>query len=297
MMQQNILRYGGTRYAWWAAGLVALSAAIYATEGGRQRPGGGTWQGYVLGTAGVLLIIWLTLLGVRKRSYRSTLGSVQGWTSAHVWLGLALILVATLHCAGRFGWNVHTLAYVLMCLVIASGIVGIYVYLSTPRQLAANSGGLSRAALFAELYELDRTGRDLARACDPAVNIAVKSSIERTAMGGGVLRQLLGVDRSLFMSTDTDTEAATVRVTSNTDQQAVIEHVAQRVPQASKRAEVANLQALLVLLCRRQAVLRRIREDIRLSAWLRLWLYAHVPLTFALLAALIVHILTTFMYW
>ena len=295
MMQQNILRYGGTRYAWWAAGLGALSAAIYATEGGRQQPGGGTWQGYLLGTAGVLLIIWLALLGVRKRRYRSTLGSVQGWTSAHVWLGLALMLVATLHCAARFGCNVHTLAYVLMCLVILSGIVGLYVYLSSPRQLAANSSGLSRSALFAELFELDRTGRDLARACDPAVNIAVKSSIERTAMGGGVWRQLLAVDRSLFM--DPGAEAAAVKVASNTDQQAVIDHVARRVPQAAKHAEVANLQALLVLLCRRQAVLRRIREDIRLSAWLRLWLYVHVPLTFALLAALIVHILTTFMYW
>jgi hypothetical protein len=33
------------------------------------------------------------------------------------------------------------------------------------------------------------------------------------------------------------------------------------------------------------------------QGWLRLWLYVHVPLTLALLAALIAHILTTFMYW
>ena len=58
-----------------------------------------------------------------------------------------------------------------------------------------------------------------------------------------------------------------------------------------------NLQALVAVLCRRQAVLRRIRRDVRLQGWLRLWLHVHVPLTFALLAALIGHILTTFMYW
>jgi len=103
MIHENILRYRGGRYTWWALGLIALSVVIYATQGGRQQPGGGTWQGYVLGTLGALLIVWLTLLGVRKRRYRSNLGSVQGWTSAHVWLGLALVLVATLHCAGRFG--------------------------------------------------------------------------------------------------------------------------------------------------------------------------------------------------
>jgi hypothetical protein len=297
MIHENILRYRGARYAWWALGLIALSTVIYATQGGSQRPGGGTWQGYVLGTVGALLIAWLALLGVRKRRYRSNLGCVQGWTSAHVWLGLALVGVATLHCAGRFGWNVHTLAYGLMCAVIVSGIVGLYVYLSGPRQLAANSGGRSRAALFAELFELDRTGRDLAKACDPGVNIAVRSSIERTMIGGGVWRQLLGVDRSLFMRTDAVADAGGATLVSNADQQAVIDQVAQRLPQAARRTEAGNLQALIVLLCRRQAVLRRIRRDIQLQGWLRLWLYVHVPLTFALLAALIVHILSTFMYW
>jgi hypothetical protein len=297
MIHENILRYRGGRYAWWALGLIVLSVAIYATQGGHRQPGGGTWQGYVLGTAAALLIVWLTLLGVRKRRYSSNLGSVQGWTSAHVWLGLALVLVATLHCAGRFGWNVHTLAYVLMCAVILSGIFGLYVYLSSPRQLAANSDGRSRAALFAELFDLDRKGRELAKVCDPGVNIAVKSSIERTSIGGGVLRQLLGVDRSLFMRADAVTDAGAARLVSNVDQQGVIDQVAQRVPQAAKRAEAGNLQALIVLLSRRQAVLRRIRRDIQLQGWLRLWLYIHVPLTFALLAALIVHILSTFMYW
>ncbi len=297
MIHENILRYRGSRYAWWALGLCLGSALLYATQGAREKPGGGTWQGYVLGSIGALLILWLALLGIRKRRYASTLGSVQGWTSAHVWLGLSLVVVATLHCAVRFGWNVHTLAYALMCMVIISGVFGVYVYLSNPRQIAGNTGGRPRAALFAELFELDRKGRELARLCDPAVNVAVKSSIERTRIGGGVYAQLMGADRSLFMRADPGNAAAGATVIANRDQQAVIDEVARRVPQAAKRAEAANLQALIVLLCRRQAVLRRIRRDIRLHGWLRLWLYLHVPLTMATIAALIVHILTSFMYW
>ena len=50
-------------------------------------------------------------------------------------------------------------------------------------------------------------------------------------------------------------------------------------------------------LCRRQAVLRRIRRDIRLRGWLKIWLYFHIPVTFALLFALVLHILSTFVYW
>jgi len=200
-----------------------------------------------------------------------------------------------LHCAGLFGWNVHTLAYALMCIVIVSGIVGLYAYLSTPRQLALNSGGAPRAAMFEELFGLDRQSRDLARLCDPVVNQAIRSSIERTSIGGGVLRQLLAIDRSLLVAAAEVASGA--QLADNFDQQAVMDFVARRVPQAAKRAETANLQALLVVLSRRQAVLRRIRRDIQLQGLLRLWLYVHVPLTVALLGALVVHIVTTFMYW
>ena len=46
----------------------------------------------------------------------------------------------------------------------------------------------------------------------------------------------------------------------------VIDFVAERLPRAQKGIEAANLQQLIVLLCRRQAVLRRIRRDIRCAA-------------------------------
>ena len=60
------------------------------------------------------------------------MGSVQGWTSAHVYLGTALLIIATLHAGFQVGWNLHTLAYVLMIVVIASGFFGLYSYLNIP---------------------------------------------------------------------------------------------------------------------------------------------------------------------
>ena len=63
---------------------------------------------------------------------------MQGWTSAHVYLGLAVWVLATLHCGLQFGWNIHTLAWALMTAVIASGIVGLYVYINYPVALSAN---------------------------------------------------------------------------------------------------------------------------------------------------------------
>lgn len=290
MIHRSLLRYRGARYLWWSLGLVAASFVLYETQGDLQPPNGGTWQGYVLGTIGAALIVWLTLLAIRKRSYRSTTGTVQGWTSAHVYLGSSLLVIATLHSGVQVGWNLHTLAYVLMCIVIASGFFGLYSYINHPQLIAKNREGGGRAELFAELFELDKQTRAVAQKCASSVAIAVDSSIERTTLGGGVYAQLFGGDDSFFIRG----EGAPVR---NADQQRLIDFVAERLPRAEKGAEAANLQQLIVLLCRRQAVLRRIRRDIRLRGWLKIWLYFHVPMTLALLVALALHIIVTFLYW
>jgi len=290
MIHRSLLMYRSARYLWWALGLSVGSLVLYVTQGDTQPPNGGTWQGYVLGTVGALLIAWLALLGIRKRQYSSTMGTVQGWASAHVYLGSALMLVATLHSGIQVGWNVHTLAYVLMCVVILSGLFGLYTYMSYPQAIAKNREGGARSELFAELFDLDRSARSIASRCAPDVAIAVDSSIERTTLGGGIYTQLFGRDDSFFVRG----EGVPVR---NTDQQPVIDFVGARLPRAAKGMEAANLQQLIVLLCRRQAVLRRIRRDIRLYGWLKIWLYFHVPVTIALLFALVVHIIVTFFYW
>ena len=79
-MFENLFRYRGSRCLWWALILTAGSVALYATHNAANPPSGSSWQGYTLGTIGALLIVWLAWLGVRKRSYASSMGSVQGWT-------------------------------------------------------------------------------------------------------------------------------------------------------------------------------------------------------------------------
>lgn len=294
----GFLRYRGGRWAWVALLLVALSVALYLLPTGGQPPNGGTWQGYVLGTLGALMIVWLSWLGVRKRRYRSGSGTVLGWVSAHVYLGLALLVVATLHSAGQLGWNVHSLSYVLLCGVIGSGIYGAWAYLDHPGRASRNRLGAARSALFRELYALDRSCRELAGRCDPEVGRSVQSAIARTDLGGGVFRQLFAVDRSRFLRRVADgAGASSVRTVPNRDQVALVDFLSQRVPRAEKRGEAAALQDLLAAVCRRQDVLRRIRRDVQLAGWTKVWLYLHVPLTVALLGALTIHVVSTFLYW
>lgn len=289
-MFENLLRYRGGRYLWWSLGLVLISVGLYASHSPANPPSGSSWQGYTLGTIGALLIVWLAWLGIRKRSYQSKLGTVQGWTSAHVYLGTAVLIIGSLHSALEFGWNVHTVAYVLMCLVIFSGFYGLHGYINHPHSLSENRRGGSRKSLFAELYELNTRGLRLADSCRADLQRAITSSIARTAIGGGVVAQLFARDKS-FVTRDVG------RPSPNKDQQYVIDLVAERIPKAERASEAVALEELLSLLCRRQTILRRIRKDIQLEGWLRIWLYVHVPLTLTLIVALIVHIISTFIYW
>lgn len=294
-MHQNLLQFRGRRYLWVVLALLAFSLLVYWTQPGDLPPNGGSWQGYTLGGIGAALIVWLSLLGVRKRSYRSTLGTVEGWTSAHVYLGTGLFVIATLHCAFQFGLNVHTLLYALMTAVIISGFFGVFVYLSYPRRLARVRSGRRRKEWLTELNQVDARIRDLAQKCGARTRAVVESALDRTSLGGGILAQLRGVDRSLVI--DPEEAAASRKLIANRDQETVIDHLASAIPKAGKKDEALVLQELLTVFGRRRTVLNRLREDIRLQGWLQIWLYLHIPLTVGTLAALLVHVTTVFMYW
>lgn len=295
-MHQSIVGYRSARYFWIALVLSLAAIAAYAWHDPPDPPNGGTWLGYTLGSIGALLIVWLMLLGVRKRSYSSRLGSVQGWTSAHVYLGAAVLIVATLHSGWQVGWNVHTLAFVFMCLVIFSGFFGIYAYVRYPDLVAENRAGMTREQLFKQVEDLDRQCVRTADGIDPETRALVQSAAERTSIGGAWWPQLTGADGSKLVLPATYVSGGGGLVDNN-DQHKLIGLLSQRLAQSRGGPEVAQVQSLLSALATKQALMRRIRRDIRFQALLEIWLYVHVPLSFGLLAALLVHVVSVFIYW
>ncbi|HEV7714030.1 MAG TPA: hypothetical protein VGO53_00420, partial [Steroidobacteraceae bacterium] len=103
-MHQSFFNYQHYRYG-IRAGLLGVAAILaYVFCPLREPSNGGTWLGYTLGTIAALLIVYLAWYGVRRRTFGSG-GSTAGWLSAHVYFGMVLLLVATLHCGFQFGWN------------------------------------------------------------------------------------------------------------------------------------------------------------------------------------------------
>ena len=57
------------------------------------------------------------------------------------------------------------------------------------------------------------------------------------------------------------------------------------------------LRKLIDLLTRKKTLATRVARDIQFQALMEIWLYLHVPLSFALLAALTAHIFSVLFYW
>ncbi len=281
---QSILEYKNGRYLKLALALCALAIGAYVWHEPPTvylKPYGGTWLGYTLGTVGAVLILWLMLLGVRKRRYRSGTGSLQGWTSAHVYIGTSLLVIVTLHCAFEFGWNVHTAAYVLMVLVIVSGFFGVYAYLHYPALMTANLGEEQVETVVLKIADLDRKCRRMALDLSDEVNAIVmkssRASLREPRIRTSFRRRLAG---DAVRCPTRDAGAALTRVGAKfTGDQAKLN------------------QQLLTAMTQKSVMIDQLRRDRRFRAILEIWLVVHVPLSFALLAALIAHVVSVFYYW
>ncbi|MBI1403388.1 MAG: hypothetical protein GC147_09255 [Porphyrobacter sp.] len=265
----SFLKHKGFRWLWIALALSGAAIAGYLMIDQQPRPNGGSWYGYTLGTIGLLLIVWLSLLGVRKRRINPGAWSLKAWTSAHVYLGLSLIVIATLHTGFQVGWNVHTLAYVLMLLVIATGIYGVVAYATLPASLSANRKEMTRAQMLEALTAIDRQLESAAQPLDRAEADLVIAALGQDVFHGGALARLTG-----------------------------------RYPGCATAGALKGLgrgseaeARVVALLEKRRDQLAQIRGQLRIRAALEIWLFVHIPLTIALIAALTAHVISVFFYW
>ncbi|MFC3786828.1 hypothetical protein GGR90_002621 [Sphingopyxis italica] len=270
---EGFLRYAGFRWAKISGGLCLLIILSYALVDVTPRHNGGSWYGYTLGTIGALLILWLTALGYRKRKMTSDHWSLKAWTSAHVYLGLSLIVIGTWHTGFQLGWNVHTLAWALMMLVILSGLYGIIVYATLPQALSNNREQMTQMQMLEAIRAFDRQLHSAAQPLTPEDTAPVLAALDEDPFAGGIVARL----RGRYPNCAT---AAALRALS--------------LPRSS---DAAAREKVVGLLKQKEAALARLRKHLRIRGLLEIWLYAHVPLTFALIAALSAHIISVFFYW
>ncbi|MEM8841484.1 MAG: hypothetical protein AAGD47_06880 [Pseudomonadota bacterium] len=267
--------------------LAAVAAFLFYAPGGQRN--GSTVVGYTLGVVSALIVLWLAWLGVMKRRFASSSIRRRNKVSAHVWLGLSLVMLAALHSGFHFDYTIHTLTYVLLVIVVLSGVFGIYAYVGTPRRMNANVSAAIVEKRHPDLsdpeqLEMDLTDIDgrLERSLQflpDSFRDPVRLSLERTRIGGGLFSILSGSSAG----------CATRRA---------LKQVQKLQGEASGGDDIAaRIDALVTDLARKAEIAACLRRDIRYRAWLKLWLWIHIPVTVALIVTLISHIVLVFFYW
>jgi len=289
-MSETFLSHRSGRWAKLAVALVIASAIGYWAEDLRVPPNGGSIFGYTSGTIAAFLMLVLTYLGRRKRHYGSKLGTVKGWTSAHIYLGIALIALTLLHSGFQVGWNWHTLAFALMLIVCFSGIYGVWAYQHYPALIDRNNLSQTRGALIDQLLVLDQEIAASLTRHEPHIASMVQGALERTALADRWLDILRGEDRSEVLLPGK-------ALVPNKNMTTLIDYLIEQIEQGAQGDTALNLQSLITSLGERATLISRIKEDLRLVTLTRIWLIVHIPLAFAAVVAVIIHVIAVFLYW
>lgn len=280
-------------WLWTGVGLSLISLIAFIWHAPLWGRDGSSAVGYALGVFSGLVVLYLAWLGIRKRRFHAA-GRRRDAVSAHVFLGLTLIVTGTLHTGFEFEWSVHTLTYVLMMLVIVSGIWGVTVYAQIPDRMSRNL-----AAMIAERKQFDLSVReqldldmaDVATRLERSLQFLpddfrppIQRSLENTRIGGSLLAILSGSSRGCASA------AAQTEVRALVDRGPTGGGTFS--PEIRRR-----LTDVLRDLARRAEVAACLRRDVHYRAILKIWLWLHVPMTSALIVCLFVHVFLTFFYW
>jgi hypothetical protein len=261
---------------------VSLAAmwGLYLEDDTVGGPSGASMLGYIYGTIATVGIAILMGYGARKRSYAVQRGTMKEVLSAHVWLGIALVFVVPLHCGFSFHWNVHTLAYVLLVLTALTGVWGVAIYLRQPRQLQSHHGGATTTQLLHRI-------RSIAAEIDALSGVG--TGPRRHERSDAFLIDLLqGMDVSF--------EPSLWRSLLRSNPSRIDPKRAAPLLAALPAAERNDGRRLVELIDQKRSLICRLQDEVRATAWLRLWLYLHVPVAAGLVLVLLVHIVTVLYY-
>jgi len=264
--------YKNYRWFWLNLLLLVVLTGLYLWDNPTHGARGDTFLGYsygVIGAAGILYLMWF---GIRKRSYQASGTTLKGCLSAHVWLGVSLLLIVPLHCGFKFGCNIHTIAYGLMVIVILSGIWGALNYSTLADKIKSHRGGSTVKKLLSQLHLVGDDIRTLAKQkSDDFQSLVRRVDFE---FKPSILRALL------------HSAPGTIEKSESSELLA-------KLPES----EHSDGLKLLSLVNKKRELAAQIFDETAVVTKLRLWLYIHLPVSIALLFALAIHIFVVFYYW
>jgi len=273
-----------------SAAVLALAAIAYIPYSlGSTPPSGGSTLGLVYGIAGFGAMVVVTLLALRKKFPIWRIGRTQSWMRAHLWLGALSLPLILLHAGFLFGHGLTSVLMWLFAVVYASGFFGAYLQHTMPRRILREVPMETIYDQIAHVREqlLDEADTVVADACGK-----LQVAVPVTASGLNALASVMRIGAD---------DTAPLREFYTREMRPFVERPSRAHPLADPVKAAARFAMLRPLvqpaldgaiadldsLCEEE---RQLLLQERMQGLLHSWLVVHVPLSFALMALAVVHI-------
>ncbi|MDX2154816.1 MAG: hypothetical protein SFV54_29000 [Bryobacteraceae bacterium] len=306
-----------------AAAVLTLAYALYAalTAGG---PRGGTWTGIAFGSAAFGVFVFECLLSLRKRYPASPVGRVQTWLRAHLWLGTLAVALVLFHTGFRWGEGLGSVTMWLFAAVTLSGVLGVILQATLPQRMTRL---VTRETLYDQIPSVIKT---LRREADERVefvtaDLGVEDPEPDRIWAGGKkyyfdeaqkksAAEKVEAERqkrkaSPQIATDDVSASALkthylreVRPFLTANPPSICQQLFRDGPSVAayfRRLRILVPEAAHPVLADLESICderRQLAIQKRLHEYLHGWLYAHVPLSFALLVMTAVHAVMSLWY-
>lgn len=290
---------------WAVASALILVVAVvvyipYAM--GDVPPGGGSVLGLVYGIVGFGFMAFVTLLSLRKKFPIWRIGRTTTWMRGHLWLGTLSLPLILLHAGFLFGYGLTSVLMWLFVFVWVSGLFGAWLQHAMPKRLLRD---VPMETIYDQIGHvrtqlLDEADHVVADACGrlevaTSVPAAATSSganalatVMRTGSGGSddtaPLRDFYIKEMRPFVENPKRTHALADQMAAT----GLFGKLRPLVP-ASLAGAIGDLESI----CEEE---RQLLRQERLHGVLHGWLIVHVPLSFALMALAVVHIVMALRY-
>ena len=242
--------------------------------------------GYWLGIAGTAMMLLLVGYPLRKRfKVFSRLGKVSGWFRAHMVLGILGPALIVLHSNFKLGSMNSRLALLTMSIVVASGIIGRYLYAKVHRGLYGQHLVVQDVMSDIEALETD-LGRQLSN--NPEIAKELQRFSKAIDHRSSLLRETVAV-----FATSVNTRVSHTKILRHVKEslrRAVSEG---RLTRGARRTTLKKINAELRLFF---AAVNQAQRLVMFDRIFGLWHHLHMPLFLLLALTVTIHVVAVHLY-
>jgi len=298
--------------------LMASAAYVPYSRLSPLGPKGGSLPGLIYGIAGIALMLFAALLGLRKRFPVWRIGRAQTWMRGHLWLGLLSVPLVFFHAGFSMGGTLSSVLMVLLVIVAVSGIFGAALQHFMPRMMTQQ---VQMETIF---EQIDSVRQQLSKEAELLINTPAsrpENAPLQMEKSGDAMADLMAMAAKMEAMGVTPNQAATVLLVQTappvTDSLRTFyelevkpflagprdtKHLLSVPAQARNRFQQLRTMAPpelqetvkdLESICEEA---RQLERQEKLHHLLHGWLLIHIPLSYALLLLSAVHAVMAFRY-